>query len=102
MGRRTIPIHDRFRSLGMVRGQLLFLEELRNHTALVRLQPFSLEHKERILQSLEPIRWKDPSQFIEDDEIIPIRLKTGIDYENVVNDVVGQLAYVAELLKSTG
>ncbi len=64
--------------------------------------PSAWEHKERILQSLEPIRWKDPSQFIEDDEIIPIRLKTGIDYENVVNDVVGQLAYVAELLKSTG
>ncbi len=64
--------------------------------------PSAWKHKERILQSLEPIRWKDPSQFIEDDEIIPIRLKTGIDYENVVNDVVGQLAYVAELLKSTG
>ena len=59
------------------------------------------EHEERILRNLKPIRWKEPSQFIEDDWIIPIRLKTGIDYEKVVDDVVGQLSYVAELLRST-
>ena len=60
------------------------------------------EHEEQILLSLEPIRHKTPPQYLEDEGIIPIHLPTATEYEKVVDDVVGQLAYVAELLKSTG
>ena len=60
------------------------------------------EHEVRILKSLEPIRHRTPPQYFEDEGIIPIHLPTGTEYENVVDDVVGQLAYVAELLQSTG
>ena len=60
------------------------------------------EHEEQILVSLEPIRHKTPPQYLEDEGIIPIHLPTATEYEKVVDDVVGQLAYIAELLKSTG
>ena len=60
------------------------------------------EHEEQILLSLEPIRHKTPPQYLEDEGIIPIHLPTATEYEKVVDDVVGQLTYVAELLKSFG
>ena len=66
------------------------------------LQPSAWEHEERILQSLQPIRHQDPPRYFEDEGIIPIRLRTGVEYEMVVDDVVEQLADIARLLAGTG
>lgn len=43
------------------------------------LNPSAWEHQERILQSLQPIRHQDPPRYFEDEEIIPIRLRTGVE-----------------------
>ena len=57
------------------------------------------EHEERILKSLDPIRWKDPPEYLEEEGITPIHLMTGLDYEKVLDHVVTQLAGIARLLQ---
>ena len=65
-------------------------------------QSSAWEREEQILLSLKPIRHKTPPQYIEDERIIPILLPSGTEYEKVVDDVVAQVKYLAELLKSAG
>ena len=61
-------------------------------------QDSAWEKEEQILRSLKPLRHKDPPQYFEEEGIIPIRLQTGIEYDKVVDDVVGQLADIGRLL----
>ena len=65
-------------------------------------QDSAWQHEERILQSLQTIRHQDPPRYFEDEGIIPIRLRTGVEYEMVVDDLVEQLACIARLLRGTG
>ena len=60
------------------------------------------EHEEQILKSLQPIRHHDPLRYFEDEGIIPIRLRTEVEYEMVVDDTVEQLSDIARLLLGNG
>ena len=59
------------------------------------------EQEGQILNSLGPMRHQDPPRYFEDEGIIPIRLRTGTEYEVVVDDVVRQLADIGRLLLGT-
>ena len=66
------------------------------------LNPSAWEHQERILQSLQPLRHQDPPRYFEEEGIIPIRLRTGVEYKLVVDNVVEQLEDIARLLLGIG
>ena len=65
-------------------------------------QEAAWQHEEQILKNLHPIRHQDPPRYFEDEGIIPIRLRTGVEYEMVVDEVVEQLSDIARLLLGTG
>ena len=58
------------------------------------------EHEEDILLKLEPLRLKDPPQYVDTKQIIPIILQTGAAYDTVLDDVVSQLKCIADLLQA--
>ena len=65
-------------------------------------QEAAWQHEEQILKNLRPLRHQDPPRYFEGEGIIPIRLRTGVEYEMVVDEVVEQLSDIARLLLSTG
>ena len=53
-----------------------------------------------MLRKLEPFRLKNPPEYIKQERVvIPIPLRTGVEYHGVLDDVVGQLKDVADLLR---
>ena len=58
------------------------------------------DHEEEILHKLEPLRLKDPPEFDEAHGVIPIFVRAGAEYDAVLDDVVGQLEDIANLLQA--
>ena len=58
------------------------------------------DHGEEILSKLEPFRLKDPPEFDEAYGVIPIYVRAEAEYDDVLDDVVGQLEDIASLLRA--
>jgi hypothetical protein len=57
------------------------------------------DNEEEILHKLEPLRLKEPPEFDEAYGVIPIFVRAGAEYDVVLDDVVGQLRDIADLLR---
>ena len=62
-------------------------------------QPSAWEHEDQILNCVQTLRHQDPPRYMEEEGIIPIRLKTRTEYGLVLDDVVKQLKEIAQLLQ---
>ena len=62
-------------------------------------QPSAWEYEPQILNCLQKLRHQDPPEYYEEEGIIPIHLRVGIEYELVLDHVVKQMEGIAQLLQ---